>query len=265
MGQTVTQKYQHLQEIISRAGSAAVAFSGGVDSSFLLKASVDVLGPKVLALHASSILQHEEEQVEARSLLQTIGCDSQIHKLDPLSWPEFSANPQDRCFHCKKKIYTIFLQDVRSQGIKCLFDGTNIDDLQQDRPGLKAIEQLDVRMPLVEANLNKQEIRQLSRKLGLTTWQKHSSSCLVTRIPSGTRITKEKIEKIRQGEVFLKKNGFEACRVRVERDRVYFELNQGESELLMQKEMKTKIERFFYGQGFKEIFLNLKERQGFRG
>ena len=264
MEQNVTQKYQHLQEVINQAGSVAVAFSGGVDSSFLLKTSVDVLGPKVLALHASSILQHDEEKIDAHSFIQEMGSDSQIYKLDPLSWPEFSANPQDRCYHCKKKIYTIFLHDVRSQGIKYLFDGTNVDDLQKDRPGLQAIEQLDVRMPLVEANLNKQEIRQLSRKLGLKTWNKHSSSCLATRIPFGTSITKGKIEKIRQGEVFFKKNGFEACRVRVERDKVILELNQGESELLMHKEMKSKVKRFFSDQGFKEIFLNLKERDGFR-
>jgi uncharacterized protein len=265
LGQSVTQKYQHLQEVISEAGSAAVAFSGGVDSSFLLKTSVDVLGPRVLALHASSILQHEAELVEARSFMHAMGCDSQIHTLDPLSWPEFSANSQDRCYHCKKAIYTLFLKDVSSQGLKYLFDGTNVDDLQQDRPGLKAIEQLHVRMPLVEADLNKQEIRQLSRQLGLETWQKYSASCLATRIPSGATISGEKIEKIRQGEVFFKKNGFEACRVRVERDMVYLELKQGDSERLMQKEMKVKVERFFCDQGFKEIYLNLHERADFNG
>lgn len=265
MGQSVTQKYQLLQEIISRAGSAAVAFSGGVDSSFLLKASVDALGPRVLALHASSALQHEAEKVEARAFMQAMGCDSQIHTLDPLSWSEFSANPPDRCYHCKKKIYTLFFKDVSAQGITYLFDGTNIDDLRQDRPGLKAIEQLHVRMPLVEADLNKQEIRQLSRQLGLETWRKHSASCLATRIPCGATISREKIEKIRQGEVFFKKNGFEACRVRVERDKVYLELKQGDSERLMQKEMKDKVECFFCDQGFKEIFLNLHERADFNG
>ena len=195
MDQDLSRKYQHLKEIIREAGSAAVAFSGGVDSSFLLKASVDTLGPKVLALHARSILQHEDEQAVASALLQEMGCESLIHEIDPLAWPEFPANPQDRCYLCKKKIYTIFLRDIQSRELQYLFDGTNMDDLQQDRPGLKAIKQLKVRMPLVEAGLHKQEIRQLSRELGLKTWQKFSSSCLATRVPCGTRITNEIIEK----------------------------------------------------------------------
>ena len=192
---SITAKYRRLENLLGQYGKVAVAFSGGADSNFLLAVSCKILGPaQVRAFHASSILLSQEEEAQIEPLCRNLGCKLQTFHFEPLSWPEFIANPPDRCYLCKKHIYQTFKDDsVVSQGGYQLLDGTNFDDLATDRPGLKAIPEFEVRTPLAEANLTKKEIRKLSRDMRLATWDKPSSSCFATRIPAGTTIDLKKI------------------------------------------------------------------------
>ncbi len=166
-------KSQRLAEIIHPMGRAAVACSGGVDSTFLLKTAYDVLGENnVVALFADTPLLPPDENKDIKELAAFIGCRLVTIEFDPLAWPEFTANPLERCYLCKKKIYTAFLERLNDLGMTLLMDGTNLDDLDDYRPGLQALEELGVEKPLADAGLTKAEIRQLSRMNNLPNWNK---------------------------------------------------------------------------------------------
>ena len=257
---SLVEKFDKLRSIIKGAGSVAVAFSGGVDSSFLLKTCVDVLGPGVLALHVTSTVQPPGEGERARAFIAELGCKFNILSFDPLSWPEFVSNPKNRCYHCKKKLYAAFLTEIGKFGIQHLLDGTNADDLQQDRPGLRVLEELNIAMPLAQSSLTKSDIRQLSRSLGLASWNAHASSCLATRIPSGTKITSDLLERVRIYENFLQKEGFSGCRVRIDRGTVKIDILRRSFKVLLQEGMREKITLFFKQHGIEKIFLNLEGR-----
>ena len=263
MNSRLTEKYKALCAIIAEKGDVALAFSGGVDSTFLLKAMMTATSGKAIALLAATPLQPENEIEEAIHTAATIGATVQVRKLDPLSWPDFVKNPPNRCYLCKKAIYSEFKLFLKSFPNTTLIDGTNIDDLQEDRPGHRAIRELDVATPLVEAHLGKDEIRSLSKALQLPTWNKPSASCLATRIPTGQSITGKKLAIIACCESYLHSLGATGCRVRhASDDQVNIELISHDFKLLMDQQIRLQIHNFFKSRGFVKVFLDLSERKG---
>lgn len=208
------QKYEHLKEILISYGSVLVAFSGGVDSTFLLKVAVDALKENVLGVTITGELFPPGETVEAAELARLIGSEHMIIENKDLDNPPFSNNPPDRCYHCKKKGYGELLEVARERGIKVVIDGVNAGDLSDYRPGLRAGIELGVCSPLMDAGLNKEEIRELSKKCGLPTAKKPANPCLATRFPYGTPITRQGLRQIGAAEAFLRKFGIPLVRVR---------------------------------------------------
>ncbi len=204
MSVALADKRKKLEAIISRESRAAVACSGGVDSTLLLQVTHNVLGHEnTIAVFAETPLLPPGEVEAAREVINFVGSRLLTVSLNPLVWPEFTENPQDRCYLCKKKIYQTFLEKMGELHFSILMDGTNLDDLSDFRPGLKALHELNVKTPLADAGLTKDEIRQLSKDLNLPNWNKHSSSCLATRVVTGQEINEEKLELIKKCENFL--------------------------------------------------------------
>lgn len=209
------EKYNKLKDILSEYSSVVIAFSGGVDSTFLLKAAHDVLGKNCKAVTAVTPSFPERERNEAISFCQKEGIDYKEVELKQLDIPGFIENPKDRCYICKKSIFLRFKEYMSEEGFSYVAEGTNTDDMGDYRPGMKAIEELEIKSPLREAGLSKADIRILSEELGLTTWNKPSLACLATRIPYGEYITQEKLSMIDRAEEFLVKKGFDQVRVRL--------------------------------------------------
>ena len=206
---SLTDKKKNLEEIIGRESRVAVACSGGVDSTLLLKVTHDALGHEnTIAVFADTPLLPPGESESVREVVDLIGSRLLTVSLNPLSWPEFTANPLERCYLCKKKIYLIFLEKLAEINFKVLMDGTNLEDLSDFRPGLKALDELKIKKPLAEAGLKKNEIRQLSKDLKLPTWNKYSASCLATRIAVDQQISQEKLRLVRNYENVLEDFGF---------------------------------------------------------
>jgi uncharacterized protein len=211
------KKYEKLLSFIRKRQSAVVAFSGGVDSSLLCLAAREALGGAALALTVVSPLLPKSELDDARRVAALTGIE---HVL--LEKPELenavAANPVDRCYHCKKNEFSAITAYAKGRGVTAVFDGSNTDDLNDYRPGLKALEELGVESPLREAGLSKAEIRELSKKAGLPTWDKPAFACLASRIPYGQTIDAEKLAAVEAAEAILVRAGFRQVRVRVHGD-----------------------------------------------
>jgi len=207
-------KLKKLQAILSKAGSLLVAYSGGVDSTLLLKVAVGVLGNKVLAVTAVSPTYPKEELYLACRMAKELGARHKIIRTAELKDPAFYRNPLNRCYFCKKELFKRLKKIARKNKIKFVADASNISDKKDFRPGDKAKKELLVRSPLEEAGLNKEDIRVLSKKLGLATWNKPALACLASRIPYGTRITPALLKRIYQAELFLRSLKFKEVRVR---------------------------------------------------
>ena len=216
MRQELSDKYSNLCAALSREKKLAVAFSAGVDSTLLLKAAVDTLGTEnVLAVTALSASFPEREADEADVFTRGIGVSRITVEVDQLSIPGFRENPANRCYLCKKVLFTQMMEAAREKGFTVMAEGSNVDDLSDYRPGLKAIEELGVMSPLREAGLTKAEIRELSSELGLPTWNKPSFACLATRFVYGETISDEKLRRVELGERLLQDLGFKQFRVRI--------------------------------------------------
>jgi len=189
-----------------------------------------------------------------------IGCRLQIHEVDPLAWPEFVANPPDRCYHCKKKIYRLLGDLLADQAGMSLMDGTNLDDLDEDRPGRRAVAELGIKTPLVEAGLRKAEIRQGSRRLQLANWDRPSSSCLATRIPSGVAVTGARLNLVRQSEQYLHSRGFYGCRVRLAAKAIQLELAKADVARFAAGANRAAVSRFFRNLGVAKVYVDIKGR-----
>ncbi len=207
-------KLERLKGIIKDLGGVVVAFSGGVDSTFLVRVAVDVLGDRVLAVTAVSETYPVEEVEEAKELARALGVRHQVIYTEELSNLEFASNPPNRCYFCKKELFAKLWEVAKENGLESVVDGANLDDTGEHRPGLVAGRELGVRSPLRESGFTKEEIRKASRGLGLPTWNKPSLACLSSRFPYGQRITPEKLQQVGRAERFLKGLGISQVRVR---------------------------------------------------
>lgn len=264
----IRNKEQTARRILAQYGKVAVAFSGGVDSSLLLRLAFDTLGPaNVLALTARSCLLPARDLERAATWPARHGLAGKVNHvfidIKPLAWPEFVTNPADRCYHCKSLVYTILLEYAHRQGIEVLLDGTNHDDLHSGRPGLKALRELRIGTPLVSALLGKDEVRRLAHELGLDTWDAPSASCLATRIPEGLAITPKRLALIAVLEAHLEKLGFAGSRVRLDRwreDTVYVQLQEKDLSHFAVGPRRSELLDFFRNSGVKKVFLDLQGR-----
>ena len=266
MDASVARKYRQLQQVFSQHREVAIAFSGGVDSSFLLYTACETLGPSsVHAFHATSELLPPLEAERVERAIR--GCDCYFHptEINPFGWPEFLANGPDRCYHCKKKIYQTFLADQFFAKGAVLFDGTNRDDLGQDRPGLLAVSELNVQTPLADVGLTKKEIRLLSREFSLSTWDAHASSCLATRIAPQEPITREKILLVSRCEGLLCGRGFMGVRVRLSAETATIAVLQKDLVELQKRHVFSAIKNDFMSLGLRGVVLDLQGRPGWTG
>lgn len=209
------QKYAKLGELLQSLGKVVVAFSGGVDSTFLLKAAMDVLGPtRVLAITADSETYPEREKHEAIKFAQSLKAPHEVIHTSELNIPGYAENPTNRCYFCKNELFSHLIPIAAERGFEHVIFGAIADDLGEHRPGLQAAHDRGVRAPLLEVGITKAEIRHMSRQFGLATWDKPSFACLSSRIPYGELITQEKLSMIDQAEAFIMQLGFRQVRVR---------------------------------------------------
>ncbi len=214
MKEQTLKKLDSLKKIIKDTGGAVVAFSGGVDSTFLLKVASEVLGDKVIAVTANSETYPKRELEEAELFARTQGIKHIVIETLELEIAGFADNPPDRCYYCKHELFSKLIGIAKDNGMGFVLDGSNFDDGNDYRPGMLAAKELGVISPLKEAQLTKEEIRELSRELGLSTWDKPSFACLSSRFPYGTKITPEKLAVIAEAEDFIRGLGFRELRVR---------------------------------------------------
>jgi pyridinium-3,5-biscarboxylic acid mononucleotide sulfurtransferase len=254
-------KFEELKGILRETNGVLVAFSAGVDSTFLLKVAHMVLGNGAVALTASSPTAPPGELAAAKEFTQTLGCRHIVLDSHELSNPSFAQNPANRCFFCKDELYRICRSQAYKLGIGAIVDGTNLDDLKDHRPGLKAADEWEIRHPLVEAQMTKDDIRRYSRQLNLPTWDKPSSPCLSSRFPYGTEINPERLNKVAICELFMKQLHFREFRVRYHGDLARIEVSAGEFDRLFEKTTREAIVKKFKEVGFNYVSLDL---QGYR-
>ncbi|SFE54332.1 ATP-dependent sacrificial sulfur transferase LarE [Alteribacillus iranensis] len=228
------QKLENLQEILRQLDTIVIAFSGGVDSTFLLKVSLETLGKdNVLAVTADSETYPFEELEEAKQLAKQLGARHEIIETSELNIPGYSENTPNRCYFCKKSLFDHLIPIMHSQGYKNMAFGLIADDMGEHRPGVKAAKEYNVRGPLHEAELYKNEIRELSQQMGLPTWDKPSFACLSSRIAYGEKITIDKLRKVHESEKAIKNLGIRQVRVRTHGDTARIEVEPSEMSTLL--------------------------------
>lgn len=255
------RKESTLKEIIAEMGSVLLAYSGGVDSTYLLKVCKDVLGDKVLAVIATSETYPAQEIIDARAMAEDIGAAYEVIATEELANQEFAANPPNRCYHCKTELFSKLQGMAAQRGLRYVLDGSNFDDLGDYRPGREAAKEQCVRSPLLEAEITKPEIRELSKRLGLKTWNKPSFACLSSRFPYGQEITRDKLAQIDAAEQFLRSLGFAQLRVRHHDTIARIEVPRETFPLLLAEGVAEQIALKLKEIGFTYVTLDL---QGYR-
>lgn len=260
MGTTLDNKITKLRTILADMGGCVIGFSGGVDSTLLFAVAADMLGERALAVTATSKTYPEWEMNEARELAGRIGGRHRVIVSEELDIPEFRHNPRNRCYYCKKELFGKLRDIAGREGLGYVLDGTNSDDAGDHRPGKVAASELQVRSPLEEAGFTKQDIRDLSRTLGLPTWDKPAFACLSSRFPYGTAITPERVDQVGMAEEALRGLGFRTLRVRYHGDVARIELGEEEFARAV-GEVRDDVIRLVKGAGFTYVALDL---QGYR-
>jgi TIGR00268 family protein len=255
---TSEEKYDILKKTIKNYGKLAIAFSGGVDSTFLLKVAHDVLGENVVAFTAAQRSVPAFELKEADDFCKTEGIRHIVCEINELETPEFAKNPADRCYYCKRNVLSEIFAAAGELGITNIAEGSNYDDLGDFRPGRKAVKEFGALSPLLEAELTKDEIRALSKQLKLPTWDKPAYACLSSRIVRGEVITEEKLRMIEKAEGFLIENGFRQMRVRVHGDLARIEVLPENIEKIAQADFRKTLTERFRELGFRYVSLDLE-------
>jgi uncharacterized protein len=252
----IHRKLEKLKELLRHMDRVLIAYSGGVDSTFLLKVAHDVLGNNVMAVIATSSTYPNLELASAKKIAQNIGVKYRIIKTDEMKNKLFLKNTKNRCYYCKKELFIKIKKIAIANNIKYVLDGSNADDAEDYRPGERAIKELGIRSPLKEAGLIKKEIRYLSKEMNLDTWDKPALACLASRFPYGTKITKKRLRQIELAEKFLSKLGFLQIRVRHHDMIARIEVTKEDfNKILKQKE---KIVNYFKKLGFTYITMDIE-------
>lgn len=246
---TVEEKYIHLQRLLSSYPKMAIAYSGGVDSTFLLHAAMYVKGTaQVVAFHLRSPLQSAHGERKCQEVLaENFPATLRYRSLEmaPLDWPEVVVNDGKRCYHCKKRMFAAIGGAMQSEGCALLADGTNGDDILSPRPGLQAIEELSVTSPLADAQLTKSEIRQLAKNCGLTNHDLPSNSCLATRLATGLPLTRQHLDMVEKAEDYLAGLGFLGCRVRFYSTYVEIEVQEKDMSAFIKPDIRHQVRAHF--------------------
>ena len=251
-------KLDRLREVLSDLGSLAVGFSGGVDSSFLLSVAKEELGDRVIAVTAADASVPERELEEAKAFCHERGIRHIICRVDPLKEEGYRKNGPDRCYFCKHGIFTEIKRIAKENGIEYAAEGSNMDDLGDYRPGLKAVEELSVKSPLREAGLYKADIRSLSKAMGLPTWSKPAYACLASRFVYGEEITEKKLQMIDRAEQFLIGLGFLEERVRMHGNIARIEVSPADIPRLASEDIRSAVYEEFKKLGFLFVTLDMK-------
>ncbi|MBV5283518.1 MAG: ATP-dependent sacrificial sulfur transferase LarE [Paludibacter sp.] len=250
-------KYEKLKTIIAETGKAAVAYSGGVDSTLLSKVAFDVLKENSIAITLVSPMNAQSEMKDAEDLAKEIGITHYMINDDEIE-DEVLANPVNRCYHCKKVEFTRILEKAHEKKITIVFDGSNVDDMSDYRPGLQALSELKVISPLRLAGLTKSDIRELSHELGLRTWNKPALACLGSRIPYGERITIEKLTRIDKSEDYMRTLEFIQFRVRSHGDMARIEVSPEERTKLFNEKLLDTISKQLKSYGYQYVCLEME-------
>ncbi len=251
------QKYETLLEFLRSLDSALLAYSGGVDSTFLLKAAVDS-GMNYLAVTAVSPTMPSTDRRNAQDIVAELGANFEMINSDEMEDENFVSNPVDRCFHCKSNLFDKLTALAKKRDYKVVLDGSNMDDLGDYRPGMEAKKKFQVVSPLIEVGVTKDEIREISRRLNLKTWDRPASPCLSSRFPYGERIDLKGLDMVERAELKLKDLDFRVVRVRKDGDTARIELSPEDIPRLMEDRVRDVIVPFFKEVGFVYVTLDLE-------